>query len=100
MLLPERLPVITPATFEAWRGLTYPQLATAVLAQFIDADEIPRVDLEVIIASSFLRFGDARITPIVSIGDIAVCELWHGPTLAFKDLGLQVLYPCYAIHLS
>ena len=89
LLLPERLPVVDSATVKAWRGLSYPELACAVLELFID--DIPAADLRRLVTRSYSTFADPEIAPLVRHGDCHILELFHGPTLAFKDVALQLL---------
>lgn len=89
LLLPERLPTVDAATIQRWRGLSYPELACAVLGLFID--DIPPGDLERLVKRSYASFADPAITPLVHHGRCHILELFHGPTLAFKDVALQLL---------
>ena len=73
------------------RKHTYPQLCEAILRLFIDVEEVSDEDLRCIVTESCARFDDPFVTPVKAVGNLQVCELWHGPTLAFKDLGLQIL---------
>jgi threonine synthase len=54
-------------------------------------DDIPKDELRTIIERSYKTFDDPAVTPLVEVGDIHVLELFHGPTLAFKDVALQFL---------
>ena len=89
LLLPEKLPVVDAATAAAWRELAYPDLAEAVLSLFLD--DIPAPDLRELIHRSCQSFGHPEIVPLVRHGDVHIMELFHGPTLAFKDVALQFL---------
>ncbi|MDF1614928.1 threonine synthase [Desulfurivibrio dismutans] len=89
LLLPEKLPPATSDEIAAWRQLDYPDLAVAVLSRFID--DIPHVDLERLVKKSYAGFQHPEVTPIVKHGECHILELFHGPTLAFKDVALQLL---------
>lgn len=89
LLLPEELPVASSADIAAWRELSYPDLAVAVLGRFID--DIPAADLDRLVKRSYAGFKNPEITPLVQHGDCHIMELFHGPTLAFKDVALQLL---------
>jgi threonine synthase len=88
LLVPERLPDLT-AEFVGWRGLSFVELAARVMTHFID-DVEPAV-LARILERSYATFDVPEITPLVSLDDLTVLELFHGPTLAFKDIALQFL---------
>lgn len=89
LLLPRTIPRIDNSTLESWKELTYPELAFEVMSRFID--DIPVNDLKRIIDKSYSTFNADDVTPIVHHGDIHILELFHGPTLAFKDIALQFL---------
>jgi threonine synthase len=89
LLLPQTLPSIDRTKLNAWRNLPYQYLALEVLSLFID--DIPRLDLDVLVEQSYANFSHPQITPVRKVGDLYVMELFHGPTLAFKDIALQLL---------
>jgi threonine synthase len=102
LYLPEAYPQITAAELDAWRSLSYADLAFAVLSKFID--DIPASDLKAIVAKSysgavFCNGRDAGqanaandVTPLRWLEPgLALLELSNGPTLAFKDLAMQLL---------
>ena len=72
-----------------WRNLPYQYLALEILSLFID--EIPSLDLEGLVERSYAGFSHPQITPVRKVGDLYIMELFHGPTLAFKDVALQLL---------
>lgn len=74
-----------------WKNLSYVDLAVEVVTPFV-GDELPRSELERIIAESYAEFDHPEIAPVTELGDNEyLLELYHGPTLAFKDFALQVL---------
>ncbi|MGI9571588.1 MAG: threonine synthase [Desulfobulbia bacterium] len=89
LLLPRAIPRLNRATFESWQQLSYSELAYEVMSRFID--DIPTADLKALINKSYGTFTDEQIVPHVHLDDLHILELFHGPTLAFKDIALQFL---------
>ncbi len=99
LYLPESYPQITRAELDAWRKLSYADLAYEILSNFIT--DIPAADLKAIVARTytaevyrFTRNGGnaAEITPLTKLEDgLYTQELSNGPTLAFKDMAMQLL---------
>ncbi|MEN7972862.1 MAG: threonine synthase [Verrucomicrobiota bacterium] len=88
LLLPEELPNVEDR-FEEWAQLSYTELAFEVMSLF--ATDIPPADLAELIADSYATFDAAEVAPSVEVGEFRILELFHGPTLAFKDVALQFL---------
>jgi len=89
LAVPEVMPTVDGETLERWRALTYPQLATEVLALF--ATDIPRDDLARMTAAAYAPFPE-EVVPLREIdGGITLVGLSEGPTLAFKDMAMQFL---------
>jgi len=89
LLLPEAYPHISREDLAAWRTLSYPQLAFQVISRFVD--DIPAQDLRGIIERSYATFDHPEVTPLVHKDGVWILELFHGVTLAFKDVALQFL---------
>lgn len=89
LILPESIPHLGPETLDAWRELPYRQLAYRIMSLF--ATDIPEDDLERLINRSYDSFDNKEITPVVRENGVYILELFHGPTLAFKDVALQFL---------
>ncbi len=89
LLLPEAIEQVDAASEEKWAELAYPDLAFEVLSRFID--DIPANDLKELVSRSYASFNHPDITPLVKKGEVHIMELFHGPTLAFKDVALQFL---------
>jgi threonine synthase len=87
LYVPEAFP---QADLAAWRALPYPALAFQVLSQFID--DIPELESLVQRAYSARRFGGEEVTPLKTLEPgLHLLALANGPTLAFKDIALQLL---------
>ncbi len=89
LLLPRAIPRIGSETFGEWKDLSYPELAFEIMSRFID--DIPEADLRTLINRSYASFDAADVIPLVHQGPLHIMELFHGPTLAFKDVALQFL---------
>jgi len=89
LLLPESYPQISSEQLESWRGLSYPQLAFQVISPFVD--DIPADILKGLIDRSYATFTHPEVTPLVQKDGVYILELFHGVTLAFKDVALQFL---------
>ncbi|WP_076998744.1 threonine synthase [Variovorax sp. KK3] len=92
LYLPERYPQVDAATLANWRKLSYHELAFELLSLYID--DIPAADLKAICAKTYTAevFGTAEIVPLRELEDGVYLEaLSNGPTLAFKDMAMQLL---------
>lgn len=90
LYIPEAIPIA--ANWEAWKDLSFPELAFEVLSLYISSAEIPPADLEGIIERSYSTFRAPETTPLQHLTDnLYLLELFHGPTFAFKDVALQFL---------
>lgn len=92
LVMPESYPRIDRATLDAWRGLSYADLAFEIIRLF--ADDIPEADLRAIVMRTYRHevFGSEAITPVRRLADGLLIEaLSNGPTLAFKDMAMQLL---------
>ncbi len=89
LLLPETVPALSPQELDSMAELSYPELAFEIISRF--APDIPAGELKGIIQRSYRAFDHPEITPVVKQDDLYILELFHGPTLAFKDVALQFL---------
>jgi len=92
LFLPESYPVVLSPELEAMREMTYPQLAFAILSKF--ADDIPADELRAMIDRTYTEaiFRSADVTPLKTLEPgLHILGLSNGPTLAFKDLAMQLI---------
>ncbi len=98
LYLPEELPDLRPF-LKDWAEMSYAELCEAFFAVF--ATDIPADELHEIVARSYTKFDHADIAPIVKLDeDRYVLELFHGPTLAFKDFSLQLVGNLYESQIA
>jgi threonine synthase len=93
LFIPEQLPDLS-GELKGWEALSYPELCAAFFAKF--ATDIPAGELRSMAGRAYARFDHAEIAPLKRLGDgLYALELFHGPTLAFKDFALQLLGELY-----
>jgi threonine synthase len=91
LYVPENIPTFSSAEIAAMAGLSYQDLMLKIITPFI-GDEIPQDTLKKIIDESYADFRHKAIAPLKQLENQEfVLELFHGPTMAFKDFALQFL---------
>lgn len=91
LYVPETLPRFSQEEIASWAGLPYNELAFKVIKPFVD-DCIKEADLKSMIDETYAGFNHIGVAPMVQLGGNEwILELFHGPTLAFKDFALQLL---------
>ncbi|MFW2850660.1 threonine synthase [Sphingomonas sp. TX0543] len=91
LYLPERWPTLSRDAIAGLAGLSYVDTAVAVMAPFV-GDSLTNDELKSLCSTAYGRFDHAAVTPLVQLDhDRWLLELFHGPTLAFKDVALQLL---------
>lgn len=101
LYLPETYPQVDTATLAKWRTLPYAELAFEILSLYID--DIPAADLKAICAKTYTAevFGTDEIVPLRELEDGVYLEaLSNGPTLAFKDMAMQLLGNLFEYELA
>ncbi|HEX4584042.1 MAG TPA: threonine synthase [Burkholderiaceae bacterium] len=101
LMVPERYPRIDAASLRAWRGLSYANLACEVMSLF--ADDIARGELAKLTGSVYTAalFASDEVAPLVDLEPgLKLLQLSNGPTLAFKDLAMQLLGALFEYELS
>lgn len=91
LYLPETYPQFSAEDIRNLRGKSYVEIALKVLSPFVDG-EIPAAEFEKMVRESYGSFRHDAVCPLVQTGaNEFVLELFHGPTLAFKDVAMQLL---------
>ncbi|MBA5778391.1 threonine synthase [Stappia sp. F7233] len=91
LYVPETWPRLDETTIAGFAGKSYSDVALAVIEPFVGS-AIAREDLAKLISGAYSSFGHPAVTPLVQIApNRFVLELFHGPTLAFKDVAMQLL---------
>ncbi len=91
LYVPKTWPQISPETIAGFAGKPFADVAVALLEPFTGGS-IPRAELLALARDAYARFGHPAVTPLVQLDrSLWALELFHGPTLAFKDVAMQLL---------
>jgi len=91
LYLPKEWPKFSKNELESMRGLSYADLSIQVMKPFI-GNSISSDDFDTLVRDTYDKFGHPAVAPLKQLEDnLWLLELFHGPTLAFKDYAMQIL---------
>ncbi|MDB4613375.1 threonine synthase [Candidatus Pelagibacter sp.] len=99
LFIPKSLNKFNEAEIDSFKKLSYQELAKKIIFSFI-GDFMSENDLSKIIDKSYSVFREKNVVKLIKVGDRSVLELFHGPTLAFKDVAMQLLGNFYEYYLN
>jgi threonine synthase len=95
LYVPEEWPTVTPEEITGFAGKPYAEVAAAIIGKFA-GKEIAADVLKDLCEEAYATFNHPAVVPLVQIGPQAfIAELFHGPSLAFKDVAMQILARLY-----
>ena len=94
LFVPKKIPLYNSQELEKFRYLSYNKLATKIILKFC-SDEFNETEIEDLVDASYKNFRVKDVVAIKKLGKINLLELFHGPTLAFKDIAMQVIGNMY-----
>ena len=94
LFLPSEIKKYTKKDLKKLSELSYNKLAVEIIYNFC-SKEIQKNELSSLIEKSYISFKENEVVKLKKIGDINLLELYHGPTLAFKDVAMQVIGNMY-----
>ena len=99
LFIPESISKYSETEINSFKKLEYNDLAKKIISTFI-GDFMSENDLSNIIDKSYSVFRKKNVVNLIKVGDRSVLELFHGPTLAFKDVAMQLLGNFYEYYLN
>ena len=99
LYIPEKIPSYSLKELESLKELSYEQLAVKIIFNFC-SDEFNEIEIEDLVNKSYKEFRVKNVVNIKQLENIILLELFHGPTLAFKDIAMQVIGNMYEKILS
>ena len=94
LFVPKKIPLYTSQELEKLRNLSYNSLATKIILKFC-SDEFNEIEIKDLVKNSYKNFRVNDVVVIKKLGKVNLLELFHGPTLAFKDIAMQVIGNMY-----
>ena len=99
LFIPKSLKKYSNEDLQELKKLNYNQLSVEIINQF-SSDFITKDELSSLIDKSYSEFREKEVVKISNIGSLKLLELFHGPTLAFKDIAMQFIGNLYEYYLS
>ena len=94
LFVPKKIPLYTSQELEKLRNLSYNELAAKIILKFC-SDEFSEAEINDLVKNSYKNFRVNNVVMIKKLGKVNLLELFHGPTLAFKDIAMQVIGSMY-----
>ena len=94
LFVPKKIPLYNSQELEKLRNLSYNELTTKIILKFC-SDEFNETEIKDLVNASYKNFRVKDVVAIKKLGKINLLELFHGPTLAFKDIAMQVIGNMY-----
>ena len=94
LFIPNKIPSYTLQELEKFRNLSYKELASKIIFKFC-SDEFNEQEIKDLVNDSYKNFRTDDVVMIRKLGKLNLLELFHGPTLAFKDIAMQVIGNMY-----
>ncbi len=99
LYVPKSLKKYNSAELSKLKNLNYNELSSEIISQF-SADFISKEELSSLIKKSYSTFREKEVVKISNVGEMKLLELFHGPTLAFKDVAMQFIGNLYEYYLK
>ena len=99
LFVPQSIKQLKQEELDYYKSLSYNDLAAEIIYPFI-GDFMSKTELISIISKSYSNFRSDDVVKISDLGNLKVLELFHGPTLAFKDIAMQLIGNFYQYHLG
>ena len=99
LFIPQTLNKYSKDEINSFKNLSYIDLAKKIIFPFI-GDFMNENELSKIIEKSYSVFREKNVVKLIKVGDRSILELFHGPTLAFKDVAMQLLGNFYEYYLK
>ena len=99
LFVPQSIKQLKQEELDYFKSLSYNDLAAEIIYPFI-GDFMSKTELISIISKSYSNFRSDDVVKISDLGNLKVLELFHGPTLAFKDIAMQLIGNFYQYHLG
>ena len=99
LYVPMSIKKYSPQELHELKKLNYNELSTEIINLF-SSDFISKEELSSLIKNSYSTFREKEVVKLSNVGEIKLLELFHGPTLAFKDVAMQFIGNLYEYYLS
>jgi len=94
LYVPKSIKKYSPQELLELKNLSYSELSTEIINLF-SSDFISKDELLSLVKKSYSKFRNKEVVKISSVGKLKILELFHGPTLAFKDIAMQLIGNLY-----
>ena len=94
LFIPSEIKKYSDSELKSLQDLSYTDLATEIISNFCSPD-LDKQKLKILVSKAYNNFATKEVVKIKKVGDIYLLELYHGPTLAFKDIAMQLIGNLY-----